>query len=401
MWYNYIVHHKWRSQVDSTTDTAPETVTASSTTIIPQTTIVTTDAVVTSVTVEEAIHSLEITETVRCLPIFEQGKFYDKTGAKAKVVVIEAGTSKNKNIYRPEVLQKSIGRFEGAKVFYNHKDENRDFRDLAGEITGVTMEGNRVVGTLEVLEADQWLRSVIRQKPHLVGLSIYCWASAKKTDDGELIEEIQSVRSVDIVDSPAAGGGVLNVLENQLSSNVAPDEQIERKESIVDEKQVAEKIAALEKALSEKEIALAEAIKAQEVIKAEAEKNIALNLSLRDAAIAKIVAYERKDLVESFLAEKRAAGLKPSVEGAIRRAVEGVADLNREALDKAHAEWTKVAEDIAKDYAPKAEAPVLTAGLPPRTEAPVAAPEQKKEAVAPTARKSAAGFIDALVGVKA
>jgi len=259
-----------------------------------------------------------------------------------------------------------------------------------------------MVGTLEVLEEDKWLKSLLRTKPHRVGLSIYCWATASKGADGdELIEEIQSVRSVDIVDSPAAGGGVLSVLENAAKLEVnTPVVTIEQKESQMDEKQLAEK-AALEKALSEKEIALAEATKVADLAKVEAAKVLEAVQAENVALKAEVATMKRKDLVEGFLTEKRAAGLKPAVESAIRRAIEGSAVLTRESLDKVHAEWAKIAEEIAKEMAPKAVVAELTAGLPPRTEAAVAPAPAPAAPAAKPAQNYAKSLVDMFIGVKA
>ena len=334
------------------------------------------------------------------------------TGRRAKVVIAVAGRSLNNNIYSEKVLEAAAPKFNGAKVFYDHKDSGqRSFRDLAGEIKVIGMGDARtpdgdikrgLLGVLEVLEADTWLQKVIAEKPHLVGLSMYVWAYSKRNDDGsETIESIEKVQSVDLVDDPAAGGGVISVLE-QAPVQPPPDQaQAPRPggetidaDPVTDgqkEEEDMEKIKELEAKVKELEQA-----------RAEGEKRAG-------AAEEELAKLRRERLIEEYLRERRDE-IKPSVEAAVREAAAALDEVDRDKLAALEAEWTARAEAFAKDFAPateaedkakkvedkKEDAPAQPAGLPPKrpTDA-----EDGDEALAQKAAETVRRMIEGFVGV--
>ena len=342
-------------------------------------------------------------------------------GTKAQVAIIQAGLSLNGNMYRSEILAACAPKFEGAKVFYDHKDVTRSFKDLAGEITGVRMVGDRMVGTLEVLEADHWLQSVLRDKPHLVGLSVFVWAYSSKQDDGtELIESIEHVQSVDLVDDPAAGGGVLRVTECAHDTNT-PSAEAERdgaskadaltKEQPVassdnlskeDDVELKDQVAALEKQVAELKTEIAErdtklATKDKRISELElkeAKQGDAMkDLTSRLEKLAKqVTEAKRAELLNQFLADKKVLGT--ALEKAIRRDASHVAELTVEALDKIHGEWQAVAEGMRAE---------VQTGLPPQEASDAEKKVEKKEDAVDEETDEdgvayATGLIDNLIG---
>jgi hypothetical protein len=325
-------------------------------------------------------------------------------GRSAAVVIIQAGLSLNRNLWEVPVLEAAVPLFEGVKVFYNHRDHTkRDFRDLAGEIRNVRMDGNRMVGVLEVLDADAWLQAVLRDKPHLIGLSVFVWAGSEDKDGNTVIKQIERVQSVDLVDDPAAGGGVLSVLErhettpdsllatgaeggNRTASGTEPPAKTDDRKEIA----MQERVNELEKALKEAREALGQKdVRLEEMGK---------QLTSATAAIEKmntsLASLQRKSVVEDFLGAHRAE-LTPALEAAIRRDAAAMTDLTAEGLQKSLDAWKAQAEAIRKEI--EAKAPVAV-GLPPVTETVKA--EAPAVTPAPGAgAKRAQGFVERLVGV--
>jgi hypothetical protein len=313
-----------------------------------------------------------------------------KTGAKARVRIIKAGTSKNRNVWKQEVLTKAAPKFEGARVCMDHKfPDERSFFDTVGEITNVVPDGDGLVGTLEVLESGekaQMVRGVLREKPRLLGLSIYVYAMSEPNTEGEeVIEEVEDVVSVDVVDRPSAGGGVLAVTEcvvegydNWKEQPVDPvKEQTETKPAeapATPPPAAAPAVAtpapapapvqtAAEKALAEKDVQI-------DVLKAELEKQSALVKTLTEEK----TKMEQAALIAAFVAEKK---MPAYIESAVLNEAKAQASITREGLDALLTKWTAFAEAVRKDApaaAPAARAEDLTGGLPPRTEAAKPAP---------------------------
>lgn len=152
----------------------------------------------------------------------EDGKVWD-------VVIVRAGLSKNGVFYSDAVLRESRPLFEGVRVYVKSDDEHlkedkRDIGKLAGWISDVRfVEGKstdtgelhgrlNIVGKAELREAlaDAWKRG----KKDLVGLSINAYGKLKKVRAGrQNAESILKVSSVDLIVDPAAGGGLVRMVE--------------------------------------------------------------------------------------------------------------------------------------------------------------------------------------------
>lgn len=171
---------------------------------------------------------VEVTEHREFVKVSEaKGKVFD-------VLLIEAGTSKNRRRYRPEVLREAIDKFDGARSFgsaeSDHNPKDRGARSLVGwfsaprwfegkhPVSKKTVKG--IAAHYHVLESAQWLSSLLTealdQKPDLIGFSI--------VGDGDLqivreaagavadVTRIDRIEAIDPVINPAAGGVALRLV---------------------------------------------------------------------------------------------------------------------------------------------------------------------------------------------
>lgn len=272
------------------------------------------------------------------------------TGELARLCVIKSGISKNKNKWRDPVLEAGSSKFEGAKSYYDHRDgDKRGFRDLIGTVKRPKKEADGIYGVLRSHKGAQFYRDVVTDMPELVGASVYVYAHSKPDDADPTVEDVQeilSVVSVDIVDNPSAGGGVVEVLER---ANDATPPQKEEEEGVE---------------VKELEAKLAEAQKSLDAYKAAADaEKAALQVAVASAkkeasdALAKVAAYERKEQVEQAITRARAAGRKigSTLEQAIRLSLTVVPGaLSTEIADGVVAEWCARAEALVKEAVPAA-----------------------------------------------
>lgn len=163
-----------------------------------------------------------------------------KSGREFDIVIIREGKSKNGRYYSKDLLEKSIGIFEGAKIaayewknFHDHLSENTKQMvpagfpsSIAGLVTGVTLskldDGKYgLVGRMKLHESAQALADVFMlglqtNNKNVLGFSIDVYgACEKRTVEGEeldYITEISEVNEITVVTNPAAGGQLLRLV---------------------------------------------------------------------------------------------------------------------------------------------------------------------------------------------
>jgi hypothetical protein len=120
---------------------------------------------------------------------------------------------------------------ENRKAYADHptkQEENlrpeRSIRDLVGYYNDARQETDgRVTAVLNVIESASWLRSLLKEAPHLVGPSInghgFTRIGEAEGRKGKIVDSITSLRSVDIVTEAGAGGSV-----DQLIASAKPKE---------------------------------------------------------------------------------------------------------------------------------------------------------------------------------
>ena len=138
----------------------------------------------------------------------------DRESGIIKDVIILSGTSLNKRTYPSNVLKESVVLFEGIRVFMDHPESDttsRSVKDLVGQFKDVYYDGadNKVKGNFYVLKSFQeWMFSIAESMPDIAGMSINGAGSVKKTQTGEIVEKLVSMKSVDLVVQPATTKGL-------------------------------------------------------------------------------------------------------------------------------------------------------------------------------------------------
>ena len=343
-----------------------------------------------------------------------------KTGAKAKVRIIRNGRSMNGNVWRQEVLSRDHKKFEGAMVFLDHKfPEDRRYEDFVGEIVDVTPDAEGLTGTFKVLSEGakpKFIRGVLREMPHHLGLSVYVWATGTPNAEGdEVVEEIDRAESVDVVYRPSAGGGVISVTEAaKTNKDATPPPVLETVAMTGKEPTVAEmkeekapvqesvpatppapaatlepcadkiaadaKIAALEKVVTEKDVQIGD-LKAMIEVQKNAYKTATTEIAALQAEQAK---YLREKMIVDFVAEKKVTA---HVERAFRDDVARVQTITRDVLETALAKWNAFVDTIRTEAAPAQPQAEMATGLPPAPAAPAPA------AKAPSAAKESQDYL--------
>jgi hypothetical protein len=179
-----------------------------------------------------------VNEGVIIGPLGDDGHFREAgaalSGKKWGVLIIQEGMSKNRNRYGKRVLQEAAPLYEGARIFMDHEEAPRRFgrsvRDQAGflkDVKTVSLGGGKeglepvlaLAGTAVVTKEavrKEMLEAWEEGNPNLWGLShdALCESVTCMAADGPFydVTRIESVRSVDFVTNPAAGGRVLRLV---------------------------------------------------------------------------------------------------------------------------------------------------------------------------------------------
>src|SRR5581483_11850670 len=156
-----------------------------------------------------------------------EGQTLQKQGHEVRVTVIQGGQSKNGFSYDQPTLQQLARMLEGAQAYADHNTAAavRSVRDIVGFYTntayvapsdgsnGTTNGAGRVDATLHILEAADWLWSIIYEsvsigKPNLVGLSVDIFGAWSQDvgSSAKHVTDIRQINSCDIVTRPSAGG---------------------------------------------------------------------------------------------------------------------------------------------------------------------------------------------------
>lgn len=147
------------------------------------------------------------------------------------VILIKAGTSKNRRRYSEAVLANAASVFEAAPAYADHPQkgsQSRSVRDLTGQYTNVRYENgalraDRVFARTQAgNDAFGIAQDVIegRLSPVVAGLSINAIGTGKsvKEADGDIfeVEAITQALSVDDVAAPAASGSYRESVDSDL-----------------------------------------------------------------------------------------------------------------------------------------------------------------------------------------
>lgn len=175
------------------------------------------------------------------------------TGKKWGVLIIQEGLSKNRNHYGRKVLQEAAPLYEGTRIFMDHEEGSRRFgrstRDVAGflkDVQPVLLASSQeadAAGIFGLAATAVITKPAVREelldawdegKSDLFGLSHDVNAEAVTVMDkaGAFydVTKIESVKSVDLVTNPAAGGRVLRlVASDTVPHSLSEDEAMLKK----------------------------------------------------------------------------------------------------------------------------------------------------------------------------
>jgi hypothetical protein len=160
-----------------------------------------------------------------------EGQQLDPIGHAVLVTIIRGGKSTNGYLYSEEVLGEIARMVEGAHAYADHGDSStitRSMRDLVGFYTGAQYRApargeahGRVDATLHILEAADWLWSMIREacqlgRTDLIGLSIDVFGHWQPDDanNAKAVTRIIALNSCDVVTRPSAGGTLNRILHS-------------------------------------------------------------------------------------------------------------------------------------------------------------------------------------------
>lgn len=177
----------------------------------------------------------------------------DDSGWNWRVQLIRAGTSANGNYYPLNVLHEASPVYSGVPAFYgkgkDHNPNERGFDSVAGWITETAPNTIGIEGTLEISRGKPEVRDAVRHAwdvKQRTGRETFGFShvipaggfkATRRQPKGWTVEAIHKAESVDIVMTPAAGGGILA----PLSESVVPDTL---KEALVDTEKLLAKLRA-------------------------------------------------------------------------------------------------------------------------------------------------------------
>jgi hypothetical protein len=122
-------------------------------------------------------------------------------------VVLLGPQSRNGYRYSAAAMQAALPLYENRPIFLDHADEQnsptrRKLRDFAGQVLSPRYEGERLRGDLRLLGPHtDWLFDLIEAAPQDIGMSHV--VLGRRSTQGQIVEHIERVVSVDIVAFPA------------------------------------------------------------------------------------------------------------------------------------------------------------------------------------------------------
>ena len=132
--------------------------------------------------------------------------------AVVRNVALLGPRSRNGYEYTTEAMQQAVPLYEGRPVFLDHPPASsapdsvwplqRSIRDYAGKVAHARFDDGRIRGDLELFGANtSWLLGLFEAAPTDIGMSHV--VLARRNPQGDRVERIDRVLSVDIVTFPA------------------------------------------------------------------------------------------------------------------------------------------------------------------------------------------------------
>jgi hypothetical protein len=154
-----------------------------------------------------------ITERVSA-PFFGAGAdAVDEAAGLIRNVALCGLVSENDRDYPAAVHARDHGKYDGAKVFFDHTDERtgRKFRDWVGVVRAPRAAATGSFGTLELFKSDPNVPKLLeaaKKCPDKFGMSHVAMCKTRRENGRDVVESIDAVESVDIVTDPATVKGL-------------------------------------------------------------------------------------------------------------------------------------------------------------------------------------------------
>ena len=187
-----------------------------------------------------------------------------ETSLVRDVALIAAGRSENGFTYPAEMLVAAIPLFEGARVYINHagrseareRNSNRLVQDQLGRAINVRFVGNKLRGDVEVLRHQlPWVGNLAEQMPETVGMSIDAVGRVAIENGEQMVKEIVTVRSVDLVTRPSATKNLFESARKDGASKIPTEDN-----DSMDNKEALEMIAGKDAEIKTLNTKLSEAV---------------------------------------------------------------------------------------------------------------------------------------------
>jgi len=163
---------------------------------------------------------LDVTES------FAGSPTVDREQGVVRGIKILGKISVNEREYTTGAIKKAASLYEGKGVYADHPsrpDDQRKVGDRLGWLEGVLVKPDGLYGDLHVLKSHPMADSVFEsaeRNPRLFGLSHNAKGKSRRHDGKIFVEEIQGVRSVDLVAEPATTHGLFESRENPMPKTV-------------------------------------------------------------------------------------------------------------------------------------------------------------------------------------
>ncbi len=151
----------------------------------------------------------------------------DKVNGVIRGVKILGRDSANGRRYTDAAIRKAAPLYEGKGVFTDHParsspNAERALRDRIGWLENVSVKNDGLYGDLHILKSHPLADTVFESaetNPSLLGLSHNARAKTRRDNGIEVVEEIGSVRSVDLVTDPATTKGLFESMDTETNDD--------------------------------------------------------------------------------------------------------------------------------------------------------------------------------------
>jgi hypothetical protein len=160
--------------------------------------------------------------------------------------VIKAGLSGNRNYYSNAVLREATPLFDGVRVLVKSDEEHlagkgKDVRNLIGRLSdpafieGIGVDQGEIRATLTMIEPEGDMTVKLREAcsrglTDLFGFSIDASGKATRGRVGgqtaRIAQSLSTIKSVDLIVEPGAGGGIIDLVEAQGDDNMLREQLI-------------------------------------------------------------------------------------------------------------------------------------------------------------------------------